>query len=549
MNMKFIKVVYRYSFWVLSAILLYFSFPDKGIPFLGLVSLVPAIYRTYKDGYISVLMGTLIFSIVFWLLTVDWFTSFHPLALFGILIPLYLYTMFPFVVLAMISKVHPKPISLITFPFLWAGIEFLRGSGFWSLPLIYLAHTQYHFIFSDNLIFKLVNGAIPSYANTIGVFGVSILVALVNTLVTIQIVKLKEGISIKSFIPSLVVLAIILGGVVNFYSIIEWYNKEEAKAEKVKFGLIQPNFSPWDKLLAGDFEKLNEVKELFSKASKEADVVVSCESILRDPVNYYVSRGRRFGIEAMSISRIIKKPIVLTFPYLEIYVTNTFVDIKGKKIPISQEIYDYYNAALLLDEEGKELARYFKVHTVPFGEWTPFAEYVPYLRETINAIVGGDLKPGKEFVIFSIQVKRVGGPTVIINAAPIICFEDLYPYITKRYSLMGAQILMNMTNDGWANSIKSQKQHLVASAYRVLETGRPLLRATNTGTTAIIYPNMSIKVIDDFKKSYLVGEVPIINKEITTPFMKFGDTIINILIMVCFVLSISTVCINVQRLR
>ncbi len=545
--MKFIKVVYRYSFWVISAILLYFSFPDKGIPFLGLTALAPAIYRSYKDGYISVLTGTLIFSIVFWALTIDWFTSFHPLALLGILIPLYLYTMFPFVILAIISKIHPKPISLLTFPFLWTGIEFLRGNGFWSLPLIYLAHTQYHFIFSDNLTFKLVNGAIPSYANIIGVLGVSLLVAMVNTLITIQIIKLKGGISIKNLTPLLAILAITLGGVANFYSIMEWYKKEETKSEKVKFGLIQPNFSPWDKLLARDFDKLNEVKELFSRASKEADVIVSCESILRDPVNYYASRGYRFGIEAMNIPKAIQKPVVLTFPYLEIYLTNTFIEIKGKKIPISQEIYNYYNAALLLNEEGKELAKYFKVHTVPFGEWTPFAEYVPYLRETINAIVGGDLTPGKEFVIFSIQIKKVGGPTITVNAAPIICFEDLYPYITKKYSLMGAQVLMNMTNDGWANSIKSQKQHLVASAYRVLETGRPLLRATNTGTTTIIYPNMSIKVIDDFKKSYLVGEVPIISKEITTPFIKFGDTAINILIMMFFILSISTLYLNTPK--
>jgi len=544
--MERLRTFYRYSFWLVSGVMLYFSFPDKGVPFLGLVALIPSIYRSYRDGYISTFLGSFVLTIFFWTPTINWFSSFHPLAILGILIPLYLYTALPFVALSVISKVYRKSISLLTFPFLWVGMEFLRGSGFWSLPLIYLAHTQYHFMFSDNLVFKLINGAIPSYANMVGVFGVSFLVATVNVLILIQIVEFREKMSVRSFWPSAVVLGIIVIGMINFHSIINWYSEESTKGTKVSFGLIQPNFSPWDKLLAGDFEKLNEVEELFYKASKEADILVSCESILRDPVNYYYSKGYTFGIEALNIPRMVKKPVILTFPYLEVSTTNTFVNIRGKKIPINQEVYNYYNAALLLDEKGKEIAKYFKVHTVPFGEWTPFAEYVPYLKEIINEIVGGELTPGKEFTIFAIKAKKVGGPTITVNAAPIICFEDLYPYIAQRYSLMGSQIFVNMTNDGWANSIKSQMQHLVAAAYRVFETGRPLIRATNTGTTAIIYPDMKIKKIEDFKKSYLVGDVYIPDSKLSTVFMKFGSTFTNVLIVLGFVFSIFLGCFKIS---
>lgn len=567
----------RYVWWIASAVLLSLSFPNIGIPFLGFFALVPAIYRSYRDGYISVILGSLIFSLIFWVWTVDWFSSFHPLALLGILIPLYLYTMIPFVLFSAISKGRSEDI-ILAFPFLWSSMELLKGNGFWSLPLIYLSHSQYHFSLTDNYIFYVLNGAIPSLARLFGVFGVSFFVALINSLILIAILKFRNYkdteylrgtpylglyttllplfvffltetivefsftyttlvvlsliflltpivlreirekllLSLKTYYPiTLTVAIIILGGMIAIDSRQKY---DSAKGEVIKFGLLQPNFSPWDKLLARDFEKLDEVIKLYKDAGQYADIVVGCESILRDPVNYYYKLGDDFGVRAMNIGKEVKKPIILTYPHRESFLTNSFILRDGRIVQIVSEYYEYYNSALFFDRFGNVITRYDKVHTVPFGEWTPFSEYIPPLRQAINAIVGGDLTPGREFKVVSVEVK----PSIVINLAGIICFEDLYPYITKRLSLMGSDVIVNMTNDGWANSVKSQWQHLVGAIYRAIETGLPLLRATNTGRTAVILPyGLVISNIEDFTKGYIVEGVKI--AKIKTFYTILGD--------------------------
>lgn len=599
---KILSFVYRYFWWLASGILLAFSFPPNSIPFLGYFALIPAIYRSYKDGYVSVIFGSLVLALFFWGLTIDWFSSFHPLAPIGIIIPLYLYTMVPFVVFSSIVKNFNED-GILIFPFLWVGMELLRGNGFWSLPLIYLAHTQYHFALSDNQIFSFINGSVPSFAQSFGVFGVSFIVALFNSLILIFVLKILSGKANISFysIAMVVVFIFILSGLGYFvlkllaefsyiwlsgviiFSLISillfisfgrlWIKKflvislsnvfklfypiilivsfvviggkmfldtkyayENLDSEIIRFGLLQPNFSPWDKLFAKDFGKLDEVIELYVSASKKSDIVIGCESILRDPVNYYYKYNDRFGVEAMSIGKKVKKPIILTYPHMEIVLTNTFVSQGGKLRQIIQEIYEYYNSALFFDKNGVQIARYDKVHTVPFGEWTPFSEYIPALRETINAIVGGDLTPGREFIIVPIEIK----PSVIVNLGPNICFEDLYPYISRKLKRKGADIIVNMTNDGWANSVKSQWQHLVGAMYRAIETGLVVIRATNTGRTAVILPyGRIISTIDDFTKGFMVAEVKLV--KIPTLFSSIGEYGILLFVFIgnCFVVFFS----------
>ncbi len=587
-----ITSIYKTLWWILSSLLLYLSFPPNGIPFLGLFALIPSIYRSYKDGYIKVILDSFIFSIIFWILSVDWFSSFHPFALIAIILPLYLFTMLPFVILSSISKNFNED-GIILFPFLWVMMETVRLNGFWSFPMILLGHTQYHFSLSDNIVFSSLNGAIPSIAQSFGILGVSLSVALFNSsfliiflkiqnkklkqenlklsnilLLTVTIIAIYSTLiiltkpylinlsilslalivmllltillieksnflnsinfyftSLKAFYPIVLVVTIFTYGLTIYLDTKKTYDNFNGNI--VKFGLLQPNFSPWDKILARDFGKLEEVTKLYQDAGKFADIVVGCESILRDPVNVYYNYGDRFGIEAMNIPKKVGKPVILTYPHKESFLTNTFIKRNGKLFRVIQEISKYYNSAIFFDSEGKIIARYDKVHTVPFGEWTPFAEYIPGLRETINSIVGGELHPGKEFTVVSIKVK----PSVVVNLAPIICFEDLYPYITKKLRIIGADVLVNMTNDGWARSVKSQWQHLIGAMFRAIETGIPLIRATNTGRTALILPyGKIISNINDFEKGFMIAELKI--AKVPTFFTTYGEYLIIAIILI-----------------
>ncbi|MEN2998384.1 MAG: apolipoprotein N-acyltransferase [Brevinematia bacterium] len=572
-----LKLVFRYLQWVVSGVLLAMSFPPNGVPFLGFIALIPSIYRSYRDGYFSVILGSLIFSLVLYSLTLDWFSSFHPLAPLGVMIPLCLYNILPFVAFSVISKGMREDVLLL-FPFLWVGVEILRGNGFWSLPLLYLAHTQYHFALVESEVFSAINGAVPSLAQVFGVFGVSFFVALFNSLILVLAMKIvskklelnlvylvsvvllsflgfflvwlslsvlkefsiakvvvwlalvaviflvfmwnltKEVLVkvIKMYYSIVVVIVVVFTGLGLFLEAKLIY--EASNANSVRFSLLQPNFSPWEKLFAKDFDKLNIVVRLYHDASKDSDLVVGCESILRDPVNMYWEFGDWFGVKAMGIAKEVGKPIILTYPHMERFLTNTFIVRDGKLHRVIQEMYRYYNSALFFDKKGVSIARYDKVHTVPFGEWTPFSEYIPPLRQAINAIVGGDLTPGKRFMVISVEVK----PNVVVNMAPIICFEDLYPYIAKKLRRMGADVLVNMTNDGWANSVKSQWQHLIGAMYRAIEVGLPLLRATNTGRSAVVLPyGRIISRIDDFKQGFMAETVKL--KKIDTLFVSYGE--------------------------
>lgn len=530
MKNKVLRFLKTYGSWVLSGMLLIFSFPPTGIPFLGFLALIPAIYRSYKDNLTSTLIGSSILSILFWSITVDWFISFHPLALVGIIFGLYFYTVIPFLIFSSISK-NFKEDGILTFPFIWVGFEYLRSNGFWSLPIIYLAHTQYHFAITKNKILEILNGAIPSLAQIFGVFGVSFVVALFNSLILIFVIKLRKTKTLsniarlKQSYPLVTVILITLIGIILFISSKSAY--ENSQGETIEAALLQPNFSPWEKLFARDFGKLEDVISMYREGAKNSDIVIPCESILRDPVNVYYNFGDPFGIKAMNIGKELKKPIILTYPHRQTVLSNTTIIRNGKTLTIVQEITLYYNSAVFFDKNGNKITRYDKVHTVPFGEWTPFAEYIPYLRETINAIVGGDLTPGKEFMVIPVEIK----PNVIVNIAPIICFEDLYPYITKILKKKKATLLVNMTNDGWANSIRSQWQHLIGAMYRSIETGLPMVRATNTGRTALILPyGKIISTIDDFKKGIMIAKIKLVSLE--THFYKWGDIFFIIFLLV-----------------
>ncbi len=508
-----LKTLSKLVLWGLSGFLLYLSFPPNSLNYLAFFALVGPVVVCYYENFRSVTLGTLIFSLAFWIPLVNWFYSFNPLAPIGIFIPLFLYTLLPFVALAWGSKLN-KDISMLLFPFIWTGFEFLRNVGFWSLPLFFLGHTQYKFL------------SFIQIADIFGVWGVSFTIVLINSLISISVINLIQNRNdfldqpqsiLKTSYPLLVMLILVVS--VNLYGInrIQYFSEKENKNFKFSVGLIQPNFSPWDKLFEGDQRNIETIKKLYMDASEQTDIVIPCESIFREPINYYYQLRLNLGVKAMRIAVEIKKPIIITFPYRQETILKNQTYINGKPIERYQRDVRYYNSALLIDSSGKILDKYFKVHTVPFGEWTPYVELIPFVAQAIYSVVGGQLTPGPEFKIFEIKIRNR-----TVKLGPIICFEDLYPYITRKLAIMGADILINMTNDGWANSIASQIQHHAGALFRAIETRRYLIRATNTGHSSIInFYGKSVAQLKDFTRDVLKGEAVISGEK--TIYMKIGD--------------------------
>jgi apolipoprotein N-acyltransferase len=136
-----------------------------------------------------------------------------------------------------------------------------------------------------------------------------------------------------------------------------------------------------------------------------------------------------------------------------------------------------FNSAALVNPQGEWVGRYDKVHLVPFGEYLPFPQ--------VFAFAGGLTKEVGEF--------QRGGSRTPLDAGGqrlgmFICYESIFPDEVRQGPLQGAQVLVNISNDGWYGDSGAWKQHLQQTQMRAIENGRWLLAATNTGMTASVDP-------------------------------------------------------------
>jgi len=134
-----------------------------------------------------------------------------------------------------------------------------------------------------------------------------------------------------------------------------------------------------------------------------------------------------------------------------------------------------YNSALLINEEGRLISQYDKIRLMPFGEYVPLPQWLPG-ASLISGIVG-EFTPGDKYTLMPIADHRAG---------IFICIESAYPWIARRMTAEGADLLINISNDGYLGPTAVMRQHLANAIFRAAENGRPLLRVTNTGLTAKI---------------------------------------------------------------
>ena len=134
-----------------------------------------------------------------------------------------------------------------------------------------------------------------------------------------------------------------------------------------------------------------------------------------------------------------------------------------------------YNSALLINEEGRLISQYDKIRLMPFGEYVPLPQWLPG-ASLISGIVG-EFTPGDSYTLMPFGERRAG---------VFICIEAAYPWVARRLSSDGADVLINISNDGYLGPNAVMRQHLANAIFRAAENGKPLLRVTNTGLTALI---------------------------------------------------------------
>ncbi len=174
--------------------------------------------------------------------------------------------------------------------------------------------------------------------------------------------------------------------------------------------------------------------------------------------------------------------------------TETFVRELAAAVPAlmlgTDDFARNHNSAAFI--AGGKVEFYDKRHLVPFGEYLPMRRLLGW---ALGDLLPGDFAPGKKVVVFTM-------PDSGLKLGPLICFEDTVGALARMPVLLGAQVLVNLTNDGWFGTSAESEQHLDNAIFRAIENRRPLLRCTNTGTTAVVDPFGRVtRWMDPFKQS------------------------------------------------
>ena len=178
-----------------------------------------------------------------------------------------------------------------------------------------------------------------------------------------------------------------------------------------------------------------------------------------------------------------------------------------------QQVRQDHNSALLF-ERGEITKVYRKIHLVPFTEHFPYKKQLPFIY---NFLVSWDTHfwiPGTEHTVFDAAGFKFSTP---------ICFEDSFGDLSRAFVQNGAQVIMNLSNDGWAYSVPAEMQHMAMAAFRAYENRRTVVRSTNSGITCVIDPSgRRVAEMEPFVEGYLVADVPVYDAT-TTLYTRWGD--------------------------
>ncbi len=443
------------SLAIASALLLILSFPNFDwwwVAWLGLVPLLVVVTRTPYAGrafLLGWLWGVIFFYGTCWWLTYPMTHYVHipaPLAYVLLLLPVILVSLFPALFCAALARVVSRfgHTALLVAPFLWVSFELGRYAvtgQLWNA----LGYSQ---AFHPMMITSARWG---------GVYAVSFLLLTVNASIAFALL---------SRMIFRVILSVAVVGLVGV--VLSVSNLNAAVEDLLSSGpghpivAVQPNV-PMEGAddSTSQLLLLDRHLELSGKGLRDARDEYSKESLViwpESPMNFSYSRDSQLRDAVATLARTNHTSVLL----------NSL-----EPAPNSGE----YNSAILVNEEGGIVAQYDKIRLMPFGEYVPLPQWIPG-ASSVRGIVG-DFTPGSKYTLM---------PLGDLRAGVFICIEAAHPGIARSFANEGADVLINISNDGYLGPTSVMRQHLSNAIFRAVENDRPLVRVTNSGITAQISP-------------------------------------------------------------
>jgi apolipoprotein N-acyltransferase len=440
----------------LSAILLALSFPDFDLWPLAWIALVPLLLvvvrcaRPARAFMVGLIWGVLFFYGSCWWLTYSMIHYGHlrpEVAYPLLLLPVVFIALFPAVTCWLLAVLTRRcgSIALFAIPFVWVAFEWLRfviTGEHWNA-------IGYAEAFHPTMIQTSRWG---------GVYSVSFLVILVNAAIAFALVTRTR----KARVTALGIL--LLTSLTTFSPLL--INKRGPEDPNALVVAVQPNV-PMDPIDdAAELELLQRHLELGTRALHES------------PDNPATTRLVIWPESPMNFEYSIDPKLQATLADFAIKNHTSVLLNSAEPAPN----HGVYNSALMINQQGRMIAQYDKIHLMPFGEHVPLPRWMPGVS-LIPPLVG-DFTPGEKYSLMPLDQARAGVS---------ICFEAASPMISRTFTEEGADLLINISNDGYLGPTPVMRQHLANAIFRAVENDRTMVRVTNTGITALIDANGTVK--------------------------------------------------------
>jgi len=418
---------------ILSGLFLSLSFSSFNLGLFAWWGLVPLLIALDNQSLRRAFFIAYFCGVVFWSLTVYWLI--HVTLLGQIILILYLALYFSLFGAAFyFSRSLSSASCLFFLPASWVLLEYLRSHLFTGFPWALIGFSQYK------------NLPVIQIADLIGAWGVCFLIVLFNVVFYLSI---RRRVSRRIILVCVLILLLVLG-----YGLFKLSLKANRENQiPLRISVIQGNIPQnlkWDRRAIAFIQ--NRYRELTLAAALDKPALIIWPEAA---VPGLFGRDDDEFIQVLSLAGQLK------------------VNLLAGAVAYADG--DYFNRALLIGPEGALVENYNKLHLVPFGEYIPLKNIFPFL-ETIAPI--GDIQKGKEYTIF-----RQPAPFGVL-----ICFEDLFPELSREFVKRGAKFLVNITNDAWYKETGASYQHFAASVFRSVENRVYLARAANTGISGFIDP-------------------------------------------------------------
>lgn len=459
---------------IASGMLIAASFPNPGFSFLAWVALIPLLIALEESSpreafRVGLTCGITAYALILYWLNIV-FTHYGHLP-WAVSIPVYLLLVLWLALFYAASTLLARLGEMIgiktafTLPIAWVAFDFIRSFLFSGFAWAMLGHSQYRTL------------PLIQIADLAGVYGITLLIVLAN-IVLHRALRAVSGAGVPYPVKSALILLMLLFATL-FYGFNSLNGTETTSTNPLRVALIQGNI-PQDVKWSPEFRQrtIDTYERLTRDASKGGvDLIVWPESA----VPFFFQDEPVQAERIRNLARELNACLLFGSPAHELR--------NGKST--------FLNSAFMISPRGETIGRADKLHLVPFGEYVPLGNILTFINKLVVGI--GDFAPGERAVTLDTGRTKLGIQ---------VCYEIIFPELARQYVQAGARVLVAITNDAWFGRSSAPYQHLAISTFRAIETRTPLIRAANTGVTAIVDQNGHIRTMSGlFVEAYRTGEI------------------------------------------